>query len=217
MHCILCILLLALYSMHSILYCILCILLIALYYMHCILCFVFHALYSIHCILCIVFFALYSMHCILCIFSYAFYFIDFILCIVFCAYWTNFETYSTLPKTASSRRLSKGILNCLKLHGNSGVFPHSGRGTQNIKILVPFWSLKMPYLREESWNHIYNDQFTKTAASKGEVQTLECSWVLSGACCPGPGGSQGNLAVLPASKEAESPSNLILLVLLGRG
>ena len=30
-------------------------------------------------------------------------------------------------------------------------------------------------------------------------------------CCPGPGSSWGNLAALPASKDAESPSNLILI------
>ena len=29
-------------------------------------------------------------------------------------------------------------------------------------------------------------------------------------CCPGPGSSWGNLAVPPASKEAESPSTLFL-------
>ena len=32
-------------------------------------------------------------------------------------------------------------------------------------------------------------------------------------CCPGPGGSWGNLAVPPPSKEGESPSNKVLLVL----
>jgi hypothetical protein len=84
MHCILCIVFYALYSMPCILcilsyalyfiHCIICIVLYALYYMHCIKCIVFYALYSMHCILCIVFYALYSMHCILCIVCYALYY-----------------------------------------------------------------------------------------------------------------------------------------------
>ena len=62
MHCILCIVFYALYSMH----CILCILFYALYSMHCIICSVLcvsysmHSYYSLH-----IFFASYCLHCIL--------------------------------------------------------------------------------------------------------------------------------------------------------
>ena len=61
LHCILCNVFHALYSMH----CIICIVLYSLYSMHCILCIVYYALYSMHCIICIVFFALYNMHCMI--------------------------------------------------------------------------------------------------------------------------------------------------------
>ena len=44
-------------------HCILCIVLYALYYMHCIICIILYALYIMHSNLCIVFFSLYSMHC----------------------------------------------------------------------------------------------------------------------------------------------------------
>ena len=46
-------------------HCIVCIVFYALYSMNHILCIVFYALYSMHCILSIDFYALYSMHCIL--------------------------------------------------------------------------------------------------------------------------------------------------------
>ena len=44
-----------------------------------------------------------------------------------------------------------------------------------------------------------------------EVSGFYSSGVLV-SCCPGPGGSWGNLTVPPPSKEGESPSNKVLLV-----
>ena len=52
-------------------HCILCIVFYALYSMHCIICTIFYPLYSMQCILCIVFYELFSMHCILFIVFYA--------------------------------------------------------------------------------------------------------------------------------------------------
>ena len=46
-----------------------------------------------------------------------------------------------------------------------------------------------------------------------EVSGFYSSGVLV-SCCPGPGSSWGNLTVPPPSKEGESPSNKVLLVLL---
>ena len=73
MHCILCNVFYASYTIHCILcifsmHCILYIVFYALYYMHMILCILFFALYSMHCIVCIVFNALYSTHCLLCMY-----------------------------------------------------------------------------------------------------------------------------------------------------
>ena len=65
MHCIICIVFVALYSLH----CIICILLYALYTMHNIICIASSALYSMHYMLCIVLYT--SMHCFLCIVFYA--------------------------------------------------------------------------------------------------------------------------------------------------
>ena len=56
-----------------------------------------------------------------------------------------------------------------------------------------------------------------TAASKGDeapVLLISCGFALQGVCLPGPGSNWGNLIFPPASKDGESPSNLILLVLL---
>ena len=69
MHCMLCIVFFALYSMH----CIPCIVLYALYSIHCVLCIVFYILYSLHCILCIVFHGLYYIHCFICILIFVMY------------------------------------------------------------------------------------------------------------------------------------------------
>ena len=41
--------------------------------------------------------------------------------------------------------------------------------------------------------------------------------MFDGWCCPGPGGSWGNLAVLPASKDAESPSKFSVSVSVSVG
>jgi hypothetical protein len=46
-----------------------------------------------------------------------------------------------------------------------------------------------------------------------EISGLNSSGVLVSGC-PGPGGSWENLAVPPPSKEGESPSNKVLMVLL---
>ena len=41
--------------------------------------------------------------------------------------------------------------------------------------------------------------------------------MFDGWCCPGPGSSWGNLAVPPASKDAESPSHMFCSVLFLEG
>ena len=126
MHCILCILLYALYSMPCIicivfhaLYSIQCIWYIifyVLYYMHHILCIVFYALYYMHCILFIVFYSLYSMHCILCIIVYALFSIHWILFIVYNALSSmhckplNFETcYWRTDQLTDNRQLKNQL------------------------------------------------------------------------------------------------------------
>ena len=44
------------------------------------------------------------------------------------------------------------------------------------------------------------------------VLLISCGFALQDRYCPGPGSNWGNLISPPASKDAESPSNLILLV-----